>query len=698
MTTALENVFYNNASVTIGSGCTVEYNMNSMIDGITVTTTISDSSYIGQVSGITLKYNPYKKLFPIDSIVKPFRPLFSGVKYYVLLPADYNNTNFSAFRTIKYPGEGVAANDANAEPRIYYPGVSTNYKYWLTAAGQGVNATVTYKHDNSSWLQAGQTGTPPVGNKYALANKIVVRFEKNHQIPNNYSFIITPKDGSAVTYGPFTTPTSGNIEHYYNGTNWNSTTEPNSFATPIEIKSITLTSSAPDSGRVIGVIELSARWIKDISSDIVSFDVSKESSSNGQDILPVGFVTANSLSISLLKYDQSELKYLEYNRTSSSIDNSKIYMLKNPELKPYIKVYHSAATYVPGEYDIVKQGSYYIDTWTIDQYGETRISALDNSKYLMETFAPEIVCDNYPITAILRHLLDSVGLTNYNFNVLTDPLNSATSIDTSIPTIRYWWTEDTKSVWECIQELCRDFQITALFDDNNILQFYSRDYLYNKYQSDKTTLKDPRWTFYYDEDGSIKPNIVSFNKKEIAAGNWVRVLWQSPISSNYTGASSTLWQVPSTLLVAGGLGSNILENQTITDINESKDGFRINLSTIDTYSKFQSIFNFNGYLMSQSEIFEYDAVEYQYVPLGSTKPYQYVKVWITSSSDVSKYNYMSEPGYEDPTKPETAFFRPTGKIRIKSRAALGTSAQNHLVAGTADTLSSWHKRTVEWKV
>lgn len=692
----LKNTFYNNTNINIGTSCTIEYNMNSMIDGVTVTTNISDATYINQVvvpSGNTpLRYNPYKKLFPIDSIVKPFRPLYSGAKYYVMLPADYNATTFSAFRTIKYPGEGAAANSVNAQPRVYYPGISTEYKYWLTAAGQAVNATVTYKQDNTTWAAAGQTGSIPTGNKYAMTNKIIIRFEKNHQLPSNYSFTIAPKTGSAVTYGPFTTPTNGSVEHYYNGTNWNTTSVPVSYSNPIEIKSITLTSSVPSSGRVIGVIELSARWIKDISSDIISFNISKESSANTEDILPVGFLTANSFSGDFAKYNETSPAIVEYNRTSSELDSSKIYMVKNAELKPNI------LAEVSGSNIAIKQGTYYLDSWSIDEYGESSVTALDGSKYLMETFAPEILCESYPATAIIRQLLDSVGFTSYNFNLKYDNSIVPKLVDTSIPTIAYWWTEDTKTIWECLQELCRDIQMNAVFDDDNILQFYSRDFIYNVYQPNGTTLKTPAWEFYYDASGSKKPNIVSFNKKEIAAGNWVKVLWQSPITSNYLSNSTVLWPSPTTFLFAGGLKYEISASATKDDLNNlSNLGFQVDFSTIDNYSQLQSIFNFNGYMMVQSEVFEFDAIQYEYVDKDDTAPYAYQKVWVESDSDISKYLYLSKPGYQDPKDPTTAFFRPTGRIRIKKRAALGTTAQKHTVPGI-NALSEWTPRTVEWKI
>ena len=101
MPTNLENVFYNNTTVRTDIGCTIEYNMNSMIDGITASTTATDASYISGVTsaaGTTIRLNPFKRLFPVDSVIKPFRPSGSGIKYFIALPSD--TTAFSAFDTV----------------------------------------------------------------------------------------------------------------------------------------------------------------------------------------------------------------------------------------------------------------------------------------------------------------------------------------------------------------------------------------------------------------------------------------------------------------------------------------------------------------------------------------------------------------------------------------------------------------------
>jgi hypothetical protein len=180
---------------------------------------------------------------------------------------------------------------------------------------------------------------------------------------------ITYSDATTATVGPSPVDSSGQIMLYYNGTTWTST-EPAAYATPKLIKSIRLQATNPGGGKVLGVIELSARWIKDISSDIASLNIEKESSSSSEDILPVGKITANSLSMDIVKYNQSALEYVSYNR-EANFDITKTYLVKNAEMKPYFSVYHSAGTYgSAGElFDKVPQGSFYIDSWEIADTG-----------------------------------------------------------------------------------------------------------------------------------------------------------------------------------------------------------------------------------------------------------------------------------------------------------------------------------------
>lgn len=738
----LQTVYYQNSSISINVGATIEYNMNTMLNNITAVTASTDSEYIDGVGTASpIQINPFKKLFPVDSVIKPFRPLSSGIKYYIISSVDTPLNSFSGFRTVEYP---------NTQPRVYYPGLSTSYKYWVTPKDDNADITVKYVQSTSTIIEAYSAGTTQDGNKKvvyktssnhgfisgnrvtitglstsafnlsnkiiestptektftisdvatgtavtgasatativnssgtatptkpAYANKIVVQFEKNHSLPTQYRITVTPVSGAAITTTYTAPPSSGRIERYWNGTNWNATSisEPYSFSTPQAIKSIRLEATNAGGGKYIGVIEISARWVKDISSDIVNMTVTKESSDSSQDILPIGKVTANSIQISAVKYNQDALQIVPYNRDESwpASPTDLIYLTKNAEIKPYFIIYHTDGSLgtSPNKYDKEYQGVYFIDSWSIDSYGNLNLVALDGAKQLMETIAPDILCDFYPVTAVIRRLLDSVGFTNYQFNLKED--------DKSIPVISYWWTDGNKTVWEYIQELCRDIQMNAFIDDDGTLQFYSREYIYD-------TARSSSWNFRDSASGSNLPNIISMSQKEIPSANQVRVLWSTPTNSSYVGQSAALWQSSETYLTAGGLKNEILATTPAEDTNLVLD-----LSTIDKYSELQSVFNFDGYFLINSEIIEFDAIEYRYLPKDGVVGVDEENVWIESSTDLNQYRYLA--------RSEAKYFQPTGKYRVKKRGALGTTPASHKPTVSSIDTNVWTTGIVSWE-
>ena len=703
MPTALENVFYKNQTVVTDIACFIEYNMNALIDGVSVSNIevdsgyTSDAAYRAQISRKDpdddtkiIAYPsdapiPFKKLFPLESVVQQFRPHSSGIKYIIPgigdnLSVGVGGDKIDPYNTTEY---------SLTKPRLYYPGISTAYKYWVGAKNKKIALRVTYKHDNTSWTASKNKGSIPVGNKNALANKIVIRFNKHHSRPASAQVIITKSDNTTSTIAlPVGSPAfdtwTGDMVLYYNGSTW-TTTDSGVYDYTQQIKSIELRAT-PQQGTTpsadIAVIEISARLIKDISSDLISMSVNQESSSADQSMLPVGMVNSNTLTLALANYNTSSLKTIIYDRNVDSFDSTKLYLTKNVKLTPFFKVYHEDATYLSdsrGSYDRVNQGEYFIDTYSISEHGEYDITALDSSKILMEKFCPDILCEQYPATAILRRLLDSVGFTNYVFNIKEN--------DDSIPTLSYWYTDDTQTVWEAIQDLCKDSQINAFFDKEGVLQIYTRNSIYD-------TSRSVDWQFFYgssydySDNKIILPNIAALDKNQIPSANSVKVLWQAPISSSYTGNSGALWTSPPYILAAGALDS---------DMTAESDEFIINLQTIDKFADQESLYSFNGFVLIDSEIIEYDAIEYQYRKKDENDNTLYT-AWISSESELAQYRYESRPGALDVNRyQETANFKPSGKYRVKKdqynnlvgRGALGTTAAEH---------STYNKSIEKWMV
>ncbi|NCW72729.1 MAG: hypothetical protein EBW12_06995, partial [Actinobacteria bacterium] len=551
----IKTVLEQDTTLVINSGCIFEYNMNTLVDNITMT-----GAQISRTDAAGNTYQPFKKLFPIDTVIKPNRPLKAGIKYAIV--GDVGSGSYRNPKSSQY----------NIDYRTYYPGAETTYKYYVSDKGVGLDVTATYP-------------------KTILTNKIVIRFELAHSTPPTwtiYNGSTQLATGTSADIKAFGQADAGTVVIYYNGTSW-STTEPATPSSPINMTSLRVTAGAV-SGKYIGLIEMAPKWVVDTTTKIVGLTISKESSSNADDVLPVGLVSANSLSLNMVSYEEPR-EMVAFEKTMT-FDPTKIYLYKRVEIIPYFKMYYSTASLsdANGNYEKINQGVFYVDNWQIEEFGDVSVTALDGAKILQEMTAPSIVCKEFSTISIMRTLLDNVGFTNYNFNT--------TSSDKSIFAPRYWWTDDGRTVWEAIQQLCRDSQMVATFDENNILQFYTREFLFNS--------ADPiDWNLRYETSGSNLPNIISFNKQDLSSANQVKVLWNSVTSNEYLGNAQPLWKSSVSDLGALSLEENLPSTRTATT---TPNYMTLRAVVQNEGSKGQILDSFSGYVAIDSEIIEYDAV------------------------------------------------------------------------------------------
>ena len=629
LTTTAKNTLEQNTSVTYGTSLVFEYNMNSMVDGITVT-----GATISKIDSSGATYTPFKKLFPVDSIIKPFRPVGAGLKYAISGDVD---TGWKNPKSLNY----------TPNFRVYYPGADTWYKYYVSTQGLGLDVTVTYP-------------------KTILANKIVAKFELSHSTPPTWTIY---GNGSVLATGtssdivPFTTGVNknynaGTLTIYYNGTSW-TTTEPASPATPVSLTSTKITAGGV-SGKYIGLIELSPRWYLDATDHLVSFNISKESSTSSEDLMPVGKISANSIDMSLVSYESTR-KMVSFDKTMS-LSSDKVYLYKQMEIRPYIKLYNSGGLLTDslGSYDKIPQGVFYGDTWSFSEFGEISLTALDGAKILQETIATKLLCENFSATAIIRRLLDSIGFTNYKFNIK--------DTDKSIITPTYWWTDSNKTVWDCLQELCRDTQMTAVFSYDNVLNFYSREWIFD-------STRDAHWSFRSDASGSNLSNILSFSKNDLPSANQVKVFWNSVLTSNYIQSAQAPWVSDSYFLAAFTLNQNILTSHTAGQY------MHLSPAVVNEEELGITAYNYTGYLAVGSEIIEYDAVQFQYDDQNGVRQF----VDLISKTDNNKYLGLSKQGT----------LKPSGKYRIKTRGAFNTPVSNHYI-DAQDIVDSWSGYQVAW--
>jgi len=628
------------STISMSPGLWAEYNMNDLITGVTATNLGGETVTLKDAAGV--EYKPFLKLFPLASIISPKRPSSAGIKYFIS-----NNTSNSG---ITYNAL-LPYNTLIKEPyRMYYAGSKNKYQYWVTPKSSGTSLsncklTVAYPSE-----------------KNAVANKIAIKFETSYGMRSLVSDNGTSKVWSDMTYvkpvtwtvkitkGATTTTilTNGNVDSngvvnlYWNGTTWSTTEWSTSPAAPVDIDSIIVEiNSINVADTYLGVIEISARYVKDLTDNLISFSTQKRASDSSNGLTPVGNVTANSLNANLFFEDRSGISFDK----TFSFDKTKSYFYNNVLFKPFYNIKKSDNTI-----EKIKQGCFYADSWNVDEFGQVDLQALDQALLLQKIIAPDILIKDAPSPAIIKRLLDGIGFTNYNFNLSPD------GKDKSAITPYYWYTDDTKTVWECIQDLCKDTQMVATFDEDNVLQFYTREWIYNKNKTKSFTFRyDPLISSGITQE---EANIISMSKEDLPSVQGVKILYRPQMSSSYNASSDLLWQSPVYSLGAGALVKN-LESTALAG-----SSLWINLITTMDGLDLRAL-NKTGFLVLNDEVIEYDAIRYSYIDTAGTPQSQ----WIESDVDLQKYQALGQVNS----------FKPTGEYRIKARGAFGTTVSAHTI-------------------
>ena len=103
---------------------------------------------------------------------------------------------------------------------------------------------------------------------------------------------------------------------------------------------------------------------------------------------------------------------------------------------------------------------------------------------------------------------------------------------------------------------------------------------------------------------------------------------------------------------------------------------------------------FNGYVLIDSEIIEYDAIEYVYQD-AITGVYKYIDV--SSKSDLSRYLGLGKVITDSNITTYKTTVAPTHRYRIKTRGAFGTKKANHYANPAAEAAGWTPYKAVVWK-
>ena len=616
VSTATANALNKSISLSMVNGCTIEYNMNDLILKTAVTASEGALS-VSRTDGRGNTYKPFEKIFPITSIIDPRRPKISGIQYMIL-----GDPSVSA--NVLATGSADAKTYASTKTlssRLYFSGLKSAYKYWVSKPAAGMLLSdcilsVSYPAD-----------------KTAATNKIVIKFETSHSKPSAWTLKLLNLAGAEtlIYTGTAAQIVDGVITLYHHGGNNWLIVEPTTHSAGVDLSGLKLQVTSVDKeGGYLGIIEISARLVKDVTDILESFDISQNSSDNVSGLVPVGDVTANSLRLSLNSYDKS---YEHYDK-ANAFNKTKLNLYKNIIIRPSVTV----------ESEKIPLGVFYLDSYEVDEFGEVSINALDGARELQYIKPPDIVTKDMSSVAIIRRLLDSVGFTNYNFN----------EADSSTVTPFYWYTDPKKTVWQHLQDLCKDTQMIAVFDNKDVLQFYPRGYIFNK-------IKLPQFSFRYDGNAVGLANISSIAIENVPSVKAIKVLYSPQLTSNYDRDADNLYTSPVMILGAGALEKPLGPPPVPTVAIPKPDLGVITLSPVQISSSAKQLYSYTGYLVLNKEIIEYDAIRYKYMPIIPRADGKPEYMWITSEADIQANQALSLPNT----------FAPTGEYRIKTRNAFG---------------------------
>jgi hypothetical protein len=515
----------------------------------TAITTIDNYQYDEKTNGYDLD------MYPIETVVDPVRPTAGLLK--------------------ARAGEGAVVQgyaDTVRGYRTYTADPSAKYKYWTGPA----------QANTTPYSGGGYTLPEPVRPHIvyaapALTNKIYLCIENSWARPQKYDIQITTNGTTWTTVASdVVTNSDGQVILYLQDNNtWTSTVSRNNAmyirGIKLDVKSMNRINSW------FNMIELGARLEKDLSDRLIDFSVNNEMG-DSDFITPVGTISSNSGSVTLSNYDG----IFNYDNASSPY-----YGLIDANTKITVDFGIDVSNWGGSGIEYIRMATMYAETWGGAE-DQTVISLKDASKFLQEVKPLPELMENVTIGMAIWRMLDSVGFIDYQY------VRTAEVASNQIP---FFWTDEEKTVWDNIQDLCRVTQTAAYFDEHGILQIKTRDSAFNK-------TAPVSWTFDYAQNGTKKPDIVSVDVSSNYEANKVVVKYQkTTLAQDAQGRpiSEIIWQPDDTIVLRS---SALTTAMTKTDTR-----FWIDKKDIDTWP-------YEGMVNIRGELIRYKGKGYRYYPKG----------------------------------------------------------------------------------
>lgn len=601
----IQNALKQGENLTPAARVIAEWNHNRY----TEITTVDNFGYAEEDHGYDLD------MYPIDTITNPLRPTAGLLK--------------------ARAGEGAVVQGYSDTPgtyRTYTADPDSKYKYWTGPAQANTTPYAGGGYTLPETVQPYIIYASPV-----LTNKIYICIEDSWARPQKWNIQITTNGSTWTTIASdVVTNDKGQVILYLQdaGTTWSSTVA-RGFA--MNIRGIRLVVNSMNRiNSWFNLVEVGARLEKDLSDRIVDYSVNNELG-DVDFVTPMGTISSNTGSLTLSNYDGI-----------FNVDNpdSPYKGLIDANVKFTIDFGIDVSDWGGSGIEYIRLATMYSENWGGND--ETaQIPLKDASKFLQEVKPLKELMQDVTIGMAIWRMLDSVGFIDYEYT------RSAEVASNKIP---FYWTDDEKTVWDHIQDLCRVTQSACYFDEHGILQIKTRDSAFNK-------TAPVSWTFDYSQNGSKLPDIVNLEVNGSFEANKVTVKYQKTnLAQDSQGRpiSEVVWQPDDTIV----LRSSALT----TAITDTDMRFWIDKKDVASWP-------YEGMVNVRGELIKYKGKGYRYYPKG--RAYTGVidtdtefKVIYTSDEKLQIDNELSSS-----TQGWRNYF--TGYLKVEERGYDSTTAQDH---------------------
>ena len=290
-------------------------------------------------------------------------------------------------------------------------------------------------------------------------NKLVVGFEYSTALPGPVE-IFFYKNNSWSSVGSYQPSDDGTIIISYNESWSQSNSYSDIFTSTEKIKLVI--DRMKDREGAVEIIQISPRISVDITDRVVSVSSSQEAQEVNI-VNPIGTSLSASFSIEASNNDG----FFDNNNTESPL-----FGLIDVNVNFIINTLIGGDG---GALEKIPSGVAYSNSWNFNSEGLVSIDCSDRAKFLQARSIENSFYSEKDIRFVIADILERAEVTNYKLCFAPEDIEK---------TAKYFFFQDEKTVWECLQEIAIAEQSFYYFDGEGIFNWISRDYWWQSQEID----------------------------------------------------------------------------------------------------------------------------------------------------------------------------------------------------------------------